>query len=148
MSSDRVASIIWLIFGLVLAEESYRLNIGKFNKPDSGLFPFLVGLSLILLSSMLLVQTFINKSEKRAEEEKLNYRNIILCILSLYAYTLIFEWLGFIPSTFFLVAFLLKIIEKKGWLLVITASCLISIASYVLFAVWLQAPLPKGIFGI
>jgi len=148
MNRDRIVAIFWLIFGLVIAEESYRLKLGSFGRPNSGLFPFLIGILIVLFSLILLVETRSNKSEREERGEKLNYRNIVLCLISLYAYALIFEWFGFIPSTFLLIVFFLKFIERKGWTLVITASLLTSIVSYVIFEIWLRAALPKGIFGI
>ena len=148
MRSDRATSIFWLIFGFLLIEESCQLKLGELRKPDSGLYPFLIGISMVLFSFIMLLQTFSNKTEKEEKKERLNYRNIILCVVSLYAYTLIFEWLGFILSTYFLIIFLLKFVEKKGWGLVITTAFLTAIVSYVLFEICLQATLPKGIFGI
>lgn len=148
MSFDRATSIFWIIFGLLLIGESYRLNLGELRKPGSGLFPFLIGISIVLFSFILLIQTLLNKAEKREEKERLNYRKIILCLVSLYAYALIFEWLGFIPSTFLLIIFILKFIEQRGWFLVFITALLTAIISYALFEIWLQATLPKGVFGI
>ncbi len=148
MRRNKGAIVFWLVFGLLIAEESWRLKLGTFRKPDSGLFPFLIGLLIATFSVIALAQGRSKEPEKEQERDKLNYRNMVLCILSLYAYALLFEWLGFIPSTFLLIVFFLKFIEQKGWILVITASSLASVVSYAFFELWLRAALPKGIFGI
>lgn len=148
MGSDRVTSIFWIIFGLLLAEESYRLNLGQLRKPDSGLFPFIISLGMVLFSFILLIKSLLNKPEEWGKKEKLNYRNIILCIVLLYAYALTFEWIGFIPCTFLLIIFFLKLVERKGWFLVIITALLTAIVSYVFFEILLEATLPKGILGI
>lgn len=148
MKRDKAIAIFWLFFGILIAEESYRLKLGSFGRPNSGLYPFLVGLLIVLFSLIMLVQKQSTKSEREGKGEKLNYRNILSCLLSLYGYALVFEWFGFIPSTFLLVVFFLKFIERKGWALVITASLLTSIVSYVFFEIWLRAALPKGILRI
>ena len=64
-----------------------------------------------------------------------------------------FEFKGPKPQTIgilviLLIVFILKCIEKKGWTLVIATALLTAIVSYLLFGIWLQATLPKGIFGI
>jgi hypothetical protein len=107
-----------------------------------------VGLLIVLFSLIVLVQKPSTKSERKGKGEEFNYRNILSCLLALYGYALVFEWFGFIPSTFLLVVFFLKFVERKGWFLVITTSLLTSIVSYVFFEIWLRAALPKGILGV
>lgn len=150
MNSEKASYFFWLFCGLLLLEESYRLNIGVLRRPGPGLFPFLIGIIIVVFSFILLVQSPLNKFEKEEKKGKVNYRNLILCLISLYAYSLIFEWLGFIPSTFLLIIFLIRFmgIEKRGWILIIMAAFLITTLSYALFKIWLHAALPKGIFGI
>ena len=141
---DRVTIIFWFILGLILVEESFRLNLGKLHQPDSGFFPFLASSLLVVLSLILLIQSSSNKSEQKKAKENIRYGNIIGCLTSLYVYSWLLEWLGFIPSTFFFIIFLIKFIGKKRWLVAIFAASLTAITSYIFFGVWLQAPLPKG----
>jgi len=63
MNPDKIFSIFWLVFGLLIAEEGYRLKLGSFGRPNSGLFPFLIGILIVLFSLILLVETRSNKSE-------------------------------------------------------------------------------------
>jgi hypothetical protein len=40
------------------------------------------------------------------------------------------------------------LVEPQRWVVAIGGSALASIASYIIFEVWLKTQLPKGIFGI
>lgn len=144
MNISRGMNFFWLAFGLFIMEESYRLNLGQMHKPDSGLFPFLIGILITALAIILLIQAYKRKSAEKEKKGKINYKNILLTLLFLYVYALIFEWLGFIFSAFLLIFFLMKVIEQKGWVLTIIIALLASFGSYVLFELWLQAALPKG----
>jgi hypothetical protein len=75
-------------------------------------------------------------------------KKIVLTTLALLAYVAGMEYLGFLISTFFFLAFLLRTIEPQRWGLVILESLLASGVSYFVFEIWLQAQLPKGIFQI
>jgi hypothetical protein len=46
------------------------------------------------------------------------------------------------------VAFLLAVIGSEKWTTVILGGAFSTLASYLLFEVWLKLQFPKGIFGI
>lgn len=150
MKSDKITGIFWLIFGLLISQQSYRLNLGGFHRPGSGLFPFLIGLFIAVASSVLLIQSWLSKSVEKEEKEMKNVPllRLFLCLISLYAYAVMFEWLGYVPSTFLLILCLLKIAERRGWVTVVITAFLISVTSYLFFETILHAALPRGIFGI
>jgi hypothetical protein len=65
----------------------------------------------------------------------------------LFAYVLVFEKLGLIVSTFLFTGSLLWIIGRKRWYIVIAFAAASTLGIYLIFGVWLQTQLPKGIFG-
>ena len=148
MRSDKVLSLFWILLAILLIEESWRLGAGELRKPGSGLFPLLIGMFLLIVSFLLFLQTRSHATADKEGGEKVSVRNILLCISSLYAYILVLEWLGFIASTFFLILFLLKAIEHKGWRLAVTTALLTAAVSYAFFGIALRAALPRGILGI
>jgi putative tricarboxylic transport membrane protein len=148
MRSDKYLSLLYLLLAILLIEESWRLGVGELRKPGSGLFPLLIGMFLLIVSFLLFLQTRSHGTTDKEGTEKVRYRNILLCISALYAFILVLEWLGFIVSTFFLILFLLKAIEHKGWRLAITTALLTAAVSYAFFGIALRAALPRGILGI
>ena len=71
---------------------------------------------------------------------------MVFTTLALLAYGFGMDYLGFLVSTFIFLVFLLRMIEPQRWSLVLLESALASGISYLVFDIWLQAQLPKGIF--
>jgi hypothetical protein len=96
--------------------------------------------------SLALIIVGLRAAESR-EESWRNSLNIILVSLSLFAFALLLEPLGFIATAFLFAAFLFKAVERRAWSFALAAAVLISAASYVIFERWLQAQLPAGLLG-
>jgi hypothetical protein len=70
---------------------------------------------------------------------------IILAVL--FGYSLFLDTLGFLVSTFILLLMLFRFVEPQKWVVAMGGSALASIASYVVFELWLKTQLPRGILG-
>jgi putative tricarboxylic transport membrane protein len=145
--SDRWGSSFWLIFSTLICIESYRLGIGSFHAPGTGFFPFWVGMVFGALSLLLLVLTFVREGKRVEISEKVRWGSIILVLASLFIYAVVLEKIGFVLSTLLFIGALLIIIERKKWHIVAIIAILSTLAFYIVFQVWLQSNLPKGILG-
>ncbi len=149
--ADRVSGGFWLIFAVIVCIESYRLGLGSLHQPGPGFIFFWTGIILGIMSLTVLLWSRSGKGQAVSEKTvsgKVNVIKIILVSLSVFVYTVLMEKLGFIADTFLLFAFLLGIIEKKGWFLTILASVLVTLAAYLIFDVWLKTQLPQGLFSL
>ena len=145
------SSILWLLFSVIVCIESYKLNIGTLHNPGPGFYPFSIGLTLILFSLIVLLSSIFLQKEEASQEktgEKSNIKDILLVVISLFLYAIVYEHLGFVLSTFLFIIFILKIIERKKWPVAISFAFFTAAISYVVFNLWLNANLPKGILGI
>jgi len=145
--ADRISGIFWLIFSVFISIESYKLGLGSLRKPGPGFFFFWTGITLGIMSLVILIRAW---SQKKAEESvsifgKLNVTKLILVLTSVFLYALLIEKMGFIPVTLLLFIFLLGIIEKKRWPFTIFVSIAVTAIAYLVFEVWLQSQLPKGL---
>jgi putative tricarboxylic transport membrane protein len=61
---------------------------------------------------------------------------------------LLFESLGYVISTFLFIAFLLRVVERQRWSLVVVIAFFTSLATYLVFGLLLNTPLPAGILGL
>lgn len=145
---DRFSSTFWLIFSIFVCFESYRLDIGDFHNPGPGFSPFLMGAVFGILSIILLILSFIQKDEVEAVFEKIRWKSVILVLAALFIYSIFLEKIGFVGTTFLFVVILLGVIEGKKWYIVIFAGIASALLSYIIFQLWLQSQLPKGIFGL
>ena len=60
-------TLFWMALGIFVAAYSYWLGLGKLLDPGPGLFPFLLGLAVLLLGVYKLTKEF--PSAKKDEEE-------------------------------------------------------------------------------
>ncbi len=69
----------------------------------------------------------------------------VLILLVLYAVLL--DTLGFLIVTFLLIFLLLEVIYRRKWWVGLITALAGSLGSYLIFQVWLQSQLPKGLLG-
>jgi hypothetical protein len=75
------------------------------------------------------------------------WSNTLIVMGALILFALFLKTLGFLLASFLLIAFLFRIIEPLDWKKVLIGAFLTSLGSYLVFDLWLEAQLPKGIFG-
>lgn len=147
-SLDQQSSLFWMTISAAVVFLSWQLPLGGFASPGAGFLPFLVGILMFLLSFILFVQS-LRKGDK---EVKVLWAHggtgrVFLIFLSLVIYGLFLEMLGFILMTFLFMSFLLLAFGRHRKLLVIPLALSSTLGCYVVFQIWLNVLLPKGIFG-
>lgn len=150
---DVFSGVFWLIVSAYICINSTRLGLGRFHNPGPGFLFFWGGIVLGILSIIVLIMALVSKRKGIQEGEErifgnINWVKVIAVVLSLIAYGIILERLGFLVSTFLFIAFLLSSIEPKKWYIVIITAIVSSSLTYALFEIWLKVRLPKGILGI
>jgi putative tricarboxylic transport membrane protein len=142
-----IADCVWLIFGVAVCVESWRLMIGTFNNPGPGFLPFWAGLLLSLLSLISLIRTAA--TEEVGEEPSVwagvNVCKLAIVMLALLLYVALLNTLGFFLCTFLLLIFLFRVAEPYRWSIVLSASVLSMAAVYVVFVLLMDVRLPSGI---
>lgn len=147
---DQISSLIWFFFAIYICVESIRLPLGSWRDPGPGFLPLLVGLILAGLSIICFMQARMAESteQKASWYSRERWKNLIWILLALLAYALVLDYLGFLMSTFLLLIFLFRFgMEPQKWFWAIGGSVIASVSCYVVFELWLQTQLPKGILG-
>lgn len=150
MKQDRMTSLFWLLFGMFIIRESVKLGLGKIQEPGPGFVSFLGGVCLLFFSVVLMFQSFLVKPrimEKGAPRQIEKPWGVVFVLIGVLIYVFIFEWLGFIISTFLLVTFLLKYFEQKRWWKILVTAGVVSLSAFLIFNIFLKAELPEGILG-
>ena len=73
---------------------------------------------------------------------------MLLTLAALLAFAAIFEFAGYVVTTFLFVMFLLRAVERKSWTQAGAVALSASLVSYILFGLLLGAPLPAGILRV
>jgi hypothetical protein len=144
---NRLSSLLGLLFSIFVCVESYRLDIGKFHNPGPGFFPFWLGMILGFFSLLLFFLSFAAAADGEGIFKKAKWGSIFLVLASLLIYSLVLIPIGFVGSTFLLVVALIWVIERRKWYILMIVAVAASLSSYLIFQVWLQSQLPKGILG-
>ncbi len=146
---DRYTSLIWGAFGLYIAFEGWRLQLGTIYQPKSGFLVFWGGMFLFGLSMILFFKAIMaeKKEEKKSLWKGLDWLKGLKLMAALFVYALVFRWAGFLISTFCLLLFLLKGLEPQRWRVAIVLSIVTIAACYLVFAVLLESQFPAGILG-
>jgi putative tricarboxylic transport membrane protein len=147
---DRVTSLIQFLLAVFLIWQSSLMPIGRFGKPGPGFLPLGVGILMALLSGFLWIEAGLQKSppgKVRFLTGEGRWPGVVWTVVSLLAYALLVESLGFLLTTLFLLLFLFRFIGKQIWWLAITETFSITLVAHLLFKVALKVQLPGGLFS-
>jgi putative tricarboxylic transport membrane protein len=148
MSGDFFQGLLWLFIGLAVVYFSSRYTIGTPSDPGPGALPFGLGLVLVLLSVILLFQSF--RSKERQNEKHLPFGpkclKVFAIILFLGLVTLTLESVGYLLSVFLMITVSMLIMEPRRWFSALFLGAIASYSSYLIFDVWLKVQLPEGLF--
>ena len=145
---DLGAAAVLLLFGLVAVIQARGLKLGSLAAPGPGFFPLGLAIAFSLVSLGLLVTAFRTPPgpvPPRADGGgRLKVAGALGALL-LYALTL--EWLGFPLTTFGLVLYFFKGLQRQRWPVAVGGSLVTSLATYLIFKHWLGVNLPPGPVG-
>jgi putative tricarboxylic transport membrane protein len=150
MKKDQSSSLVWLAFAILICAETLRkLSLGKFRDPGAGFLPILSGIILGILALIHYVQSSLPKAKTTQDFVNLpeKWKGLLIVYISLVAYVFLLEPLGFLIATFFLLIILFRIAESRSWMVLIGASALTSLVTFLIFDGFLKCQLPKGILG-
>ena len=136
MSSTIMISLFWIGFGIFVLIFSYKLGLGRFSNPDSGLMSFLLGVILILLSLYGLILSLLKKAgDERTPKEarsQTSYGKIGLVLVVLLTYSFLLEKLGYVITTWIFLFLLFRTVGN-GWITTFIASTCTVLGTYFLF---------------
>jgi hypothetical protein len=148
---DQVSGLFWLAISILVCVKSLHANIGTFGRPGAGFLPFWSGCILGTLSIILVVGSLLKKSASGDIAhlwKGMEWGRVVSAFISLFIYGFFLERLGYLIATFWLIIVMLGIIGRpKVWVLVVSA-LIVVLVTYVVFDVWLEVRLPRGIFSL
>ena len=145
MTTDRTAASILVLFALLVIWESRHLPLGTFRQPGPAYVPILLA-SLLLIFGVLLILTASRAaalSSIRWTEWRHALAILAACVFAVFA----IERLGYRLTMLLVLGFLVKFVEKRGWVLSLTFAFSLAFGSFFLFYTLLRVPLPQGPWG-
>jgi hypothetical protein len=148
-----VVGIVIFLFGAITTLFSLKMPIGTFRMAGTGMFPFILGILLMILSGAFILKIFFQGKEEQVKKEASIESSespiqLILFLGAMVLATLFFNQLGYPLTSFILMVALLRILGIKRWVQNILISVVTAVGSYFLFVKWLDIPMPKGWIGL
>lgn len=132
-----------LALGAAAIFESAKLPLGTVRNPGQGFFPWWISVVIAGLALVLLTQALTSGSSA-SQPARGRIAKVVALLLALAAYTLLLDFLGYLICTFLLVLFMLRATNPHRWRIALSMALLTAVGSYVVFAIWLRVPLPRG----
>jgi putative tricarboxylic transport membrane protein len=146
---DQTSSLFWLLVSISVLVGSTRLGIGTLHDPGMGFLTFGASGIMGILSLILFFQATLKKDPGKGEPFFSGplWKRVIFVLISLVIWSRVMPELGYIISTFLLMGFLYWILERKKIWMVLLASVLTTLITYLVFSKWLNCQFPEGLFG-
>ncbi len=146
MTVDRVAGGALVLIGLVTIWESRVFPLGSLHRPGPAYMPVVLAALLILFGAAVFAMDA--RVRRLAEVGWPEWRHALAifgaCAFAAWG----LERLGYRLTMAVVVAFLLLVVERKGWALGLTLTVAMAWGSFFVFDTLLRVPLPRGPFGL
>jgi putative tricarboxylic transport membrane protein len=145
-----IVSLCFLLLGIAYLADNSKLPLGSAAKPGAGLFPLLVGISLLGLSLALFIWSLEEKGISEKDQEPFpegnDRRRVLAVAVALALFALLLNPMGYGLCSAALMAAILRLLGLRSWGRIILISIVAAAVSYYLFDFLLGVPLPKGVF--
>lgn len=149
--ADIIGSLIIIFFGIFAVTQAVQLEYWWKFGPGPGFLPVWASIFLLLGGCILLIQSLRKSQPENAlanDPQKIKRLINISAVAILTVLTAIsIIYIGFSISIFLFMALMVGVLGKYRWYVTLGTAAGTSLAFYLLFAIGLQVPLPKGIFG-
>lgn len=141
-----VTAFFILVFGAVIMWDSYRIGAGwSSDGPESGSFPFYVGLLIVISAVVTLFGAFRKDAEEAGEFVGHDELKLVLAVLlPSIVYVALIGFIGiYVASAAFITIFMVwqgKFSIVKSLAVAIP----VNVFLFFMFEVWFKIPLPKG----
>lgn len=145
-SAEIGLALFFLALGGIVIYDSIRLGAKWADDgPQSGYFPFYIGLLIVLASVANLVAALAIRRENERPFVEVGQLKLVLAVLVPTAvYVGLIGWTGIYVASAVFIAFFMRWLGKYPWWKAAAVSIGNSVVFFVIFEVWFKIPLPKG----
>ena len=132
--------------GIIIVFTSLKYGFGTLRTPGPGLFPFFLGLGVLVTGLALLISEF-RIQIRSALSNREGGKTLLSMILAFCMWILAMPFLGYVFATVLVTYGICKIMNLEGWRKPLSVSVGTALFIYFLFDYCLYIDLPKGILG-
>ena len=152
-----VVALMMLAVGALVVVDSYRLG-SKWGSdgPQSGYFPFYIGLLLCIASVATLAQVLIADQRRRhaagrAVAERMSQfvawselKLVLSVLIPACVYVLAVQLIGIYVASAVYIALFMRWLGKYSWVKSVIIGVVVSATIFAMFEIWFKVPLYKG----
>ena len=139
-----VTAIFFLMVGSVVMWDSARMGAGwGSDGPQSGYFPFYIGLLMNIASGVNLLLAF-KSSKAESFVSKPQVKLVMAIFLPCLVYVAVMQWLGLYVASVIFIAVFMRWQGKFSWIKSALTSLIVVAVLFVMFEIWFKVPLIKG----
>lgn len=142
MKVYRLGGVVPLLLGIFGLVYSYTLGLGDPSQPGPGFWPFIASFAIVVASIALLIT---ERSGEQYEPLTARARFIGYGVVSIVAFIVVFQLLGFIIPALLLFVFWLRFLGGETWGMTVLLSVLFTAGFYILFDQLLGVPFPQDV---
>jgi len=141
-------NFLLLLLGFLIIGVSWKYGFGTIKRPGPGLYPFFLGMVIIVPFSLALIILELKSEKSKSLFDKSSLKTFILMNISFVFWIVSLSVLGYVIATFCVTFAFCKIMQLEGWVKPFIMSFCTSLLVYLLFDFWLYIDLPRGILSV
>jgi putative tricarboxylic transport membrane protein len=149
--AEIIVAFFFVAIGIIVIVDAVRLGFRWGSSgPESGFFPFYLGVGTLICSAVVLSRGF-KEFKKEGSGERLiperGLKPILWVLIPSTMMIILTEFVGLHIAAMIFLAFYMRAVGKIGWITVALVSILLPVSLYVVFDKLFLIPLPTGLWG-
>ena len=143
---DIVVALILAGIGVLVIIDSLRLGAGwAEDGPQSGYFPFYIGLVIVVTSLGTIAVTLFGRNQSRGTfVQRDQLRHVVRVLIPTAIFIALVGVIGIYVASAFFIAASMRWLGRFRWRTVAIVSVAVPLVLFFLFEIWFLVPLPKG----
>lgn len=146
---DAVVAVLIFLLGAVVVFSSLELGASwASDGPESGYFPFYIGLILCISGIAVFCQSLFGKN-KNTETfvDKESFGRVLQVLIPAIIYVAVLQLIGIYVASALFISLFMVILGKFSWFKSAIIGISINALFFMMFEVWFRVPLHKGVFN-
>jgi len=144
-------SLVFVLLGVIVIADSIRLGfMWGMSGPESGFFPFYLGVGVVISSLIVFFNAFTQYRKEGAGKPLMPpgaLKSILWVVIPSTAMVMLMELVGLHIAAALYLGFYMRAVGKIGWVTTLLVSIISPLSLYITFDKLFLIPLPQGLWG-
>lgn len=142
---QRTAALTFFIVALAAAAKAFDIGFGSIDAPGPGFFPFWLAVLMAVVAACYYAANRGDDGAAPRPQAEGWFRRPAVAVAIMLVYIQTLDYLGFATATFLLYAAWQRGVERERWPRAGLVAVIGTASVYILFAVLLGLPVPRGL---